>query len=696
MTGSVLSGFRLLQLSTSAQLRPLEGVLRAAGPPLLFGLRLWASVSLALYAAFWLQLSNPFWAGASAAIVCQPQLGASLRKGWFRMLGTIVGAVASVVLIACFPQDRVPFLIALASWGGACAFAATLLRNFASYAASLAGYTSAIIAGDLLGTVGGVDATAAFMLAVTRATEICLGIGCAGIVLAGTDFGGVRRRLATLIAQLAGDVTAGLSGTLASGTAGTEFDDLQEVQRELVRRVVALDPIIDQAVGESSEIRYYAPVLQRAVDGLFSALVGWHAVANHLAKLPVNEAHQAATTLLKNLPQELRSAPEPGAAARWLAHPAAVHRIYQTAVPPLTALPAGTPSLRLLADKTAEAFTGIAHALDGLALLVADPARPALRPGRNRPHVPDWLPALVSAGRTFATIVAVSLFWIVTGWPGGGLAMTFAAIVTLLLAPRSEETYGAAVLFVIGGILDLMLTAIVSFAVLPGLSTHGFAAFSLVMGVCLVPLGTLLKSARQPWQVGLLTAMTMGFVPILQPTNPETYDALLFYNIASAIVAGMGAAALSFRLLPPLSPVFRAHRLLALTLRDLRRLAKGATQGDWESRVIGRLAAMPNEGAPLERAQLLTALSVGSAIVYLRHFAQRFDRGATFGAALEALEEGDSASAIVHLSRLDEVLAAESTDAQGTQDALRARGNILVISETLTRPASLFDAGVPR
>jgi Fusaric acid resistance protein family len=49
----------------------------------------WASVSLALYVAFWLELDNPYWAGTSAAIVCQPHLGASLRKGWFRMIAAI-------------------------------------------------------------------------------------------------------------------------------------------------------------------------------------------------------------------------------------------------------------------------------------------------------------------------------------------------------------------------------------------------------------------------------------------------------------------------------------------------------------------------------------------------------------------------------------------------------------------------------
>src|ERR1700758_4891754 len=116
---------------------------RAAAPPVLFGLRVWASVILALYVSFWLQLDDASWAGTSAAIVCQPQLGASLRKGWFRMLGTVIGAIAIVLLTACFPQDRGLFFGVLAVWGAACALMATLLANFASYAAALAGYTAA-------------------------------------------------------------------------------------------------------------------------------------------------------------------------------------------------------------------------------------------------------------------------------------------------------------------------------------------------------------------------------------------------------------------------------------------------------------------------------------------------------------------------------------------------------------------------
>ena len=41
--------------------------------------------------------------------------------------------------------------------------------------------------------------------------------------------------------------------------------------RPQTRRVVALEPVIDQMLGESSQIRYHSPVLQSAVDGLFAA-----------------------------------------------------------------------------------------------------------------------------------------------------------------------------------------------------------------------------------------------------------------------------------------------------------------------------------------------------------------------------------------------------------------------------------------
>jgi uncharacterized membrane protein YccC len=669
----------------------LPHALSAAGPPLVFGLRLWASVCLALFVAFWLELNNPYWAGTSAAIVCQPHLGASLRKGWYRMIGTVVGAVAIVVLSGCFPQARAPFLIGLALWGAACALVATLLRNFAAYAAALAGYTAAIIASDTLGATGGTDGQV-FLLAIYRASEICIGIVCAGIVLSGTDLGGAQRRLAALFAALSAEITGRFAGTLS--LAGPGLPDTAPVRRELVRRVIALDPVIDEAIGESSQLRYHSPVLQTAVDGMFAALAGWRTAAVHLARLPNDRARAEAEAVLGSVPQELRSGPEAGEPTRWMADPVRLREICEAAVRTLIALPAGTPSLRLLADQTAKVLAGMAQALNALALLVADPARSPARRRGVRLRVPDWLPALVNAGRAFVVIGAAELFWIVTAWPDGASAITFAAIVVILLAPRADQAYAIAISFMVGTVLATVCAAIVKFAVLPKLDT--FAGFSIALGLFLVPVGALVA---QPWQTAIFTAMTFNFVPLLGPTNQMSYDTVQFYNSALAIIVGCGIGAVSFRLLPPLSPATRTRRLLALTLRDLRRLARGAitpTPEDWEDRMYGRLSALPEQAEPLQRSQLVAALSVGSEIIRLRGIAPRLGLGgADLDAALAALARGNSAIATARLARLDHLLAAGPGAAPETQIALRARSSILAISEALTQHASYFDAEVP-
>ena len=581
----------------------LRDAATAAAPAVLFGLRLWASVCLALYVAFWLELDNAFWAGTTAAIVCQPHLGASLRKGWYRMIGTVVGAVAIVVLTACFPQDRAAFLVSLALWGAASALLATILRNFAAYGAALAGYTAAIIASDQLGATGGVNGLA-FTLAVARASEICIGIVCAGIILLLTDLGGASRRLASLFASVSAEIAGRFIGTLS--LTGLELSETQAARRELVRQVTALDPVIDEALGESSRLRYHSPVLQAAVDGLFAALSGLRTVAVHLAGLSHDEARQGADAMLQRLPRELRDAPLQGRPSRWLADPIELCRTSEAVVRALVALPARTPSLRLIADQAAEVFIGISQALNGLALLVDDPARPVPRRGGVRLRVPDWLPALVNALRTFLTIGAVMLFWIVTAWPDGATAITFAAIGVILFAARADHAYDIAIGFMLGSILTVAVAATVKFAVLPNVQTY--VGFSLVIGLVLVPVGAFL--ALQ-WQPAIFTGVVTAFVPLLAPANPMTYDTQQFYNSAVAIIAGVGAAALSFRLLPPVSPALRTRRLLALTLRDLRRLAIGPIPGtpdDWQGRIYGRLTVLPDAADGLQRSQLVAAL----------------------------------------------------------------------------------------
>jgi uncharacterized membrane protein YccC len=365
----------------------------------------------------------------------------------------------------------------------------------------------------------------------------------------------------------------------------------------------------------------------------------------------------------------------------------------EIAVRTLTTLPASTPSLRLLADQTAKLLDGISDALNGLALLVDSPVRP-LAPHRGfRLRVPDWLPSLVNAGRAFVAIGIVEIFWIMTEWPNGALAITFTAIAVLLLAPLGDRAYAAAIEFAAGTALGTVFTAIIAFAVLPGLET--FEAFSLVLGLYLIPAGALMV---QPWKTTMFSAMVFYFVPLLAPANEQSYDTEQFYNGALAILTGLCAAAVSFRLLPPLSPAFRARRLLALTLLDLRRLATGHvpwTADDWEGRIYGRLAVLPDAAEPLQRSRLVAALSVGTEIIQLRHIAPRLGLGADLDAALVALARGNSAIATARLALLDDRLAAQPDAGLGASLALHARGSILAISEALIEHASYFDAGAP-
>lgn len=347
-------------LTTRARLATaLTNAATTAGPPLFFGLRFWASICLALYISFWLQLDNAYWAGITAALVHQPHLGASLRKVRFYLIGTLVGAAIAVVLAGWFPQDPVAFLVALASVGAASAFASALLRNFASYGAALAGITVAVIAGDTLGATGGLNGEV-FTLAVARASEICVGIVCSGLLLAATDLGGARRRLSELFAALLAEITVGFTGTLA--LAGSERSESHSTLRELARRTIALDPVIDQRLRE-------------------------------IARATMQTQHAAQ---------------------------------------------AGTPSLRLLADQTAKVLAGTADALNALAPVTDVDTQADRRPRRARLHVPDWLPAFVNAGRAFVAIAAVALFWIVTAWPNGAVAITLAAVVVIMFAPRGD------------------------------------------------------------------------------------------------------------------------------------------------------------------------------------------------------------------------------------------------------------------
>ena len=350
-----------------------------------------------------------------------------------------------------------------------------------------------------------------------------------------------------------------------------------------------------------------------------------------------------------------------------------------------------TPSVRLIADQTAEALIGVRRAVEGL-LLLEDPSHIALGAGRAGFYVPDWLPCLVNAVRIFITIAAVEAFWVVTAWPTGAQAITFAGIYVFLLTLQGDRAHATAKDFLIGVCLTVAVAAIIKFAVLPQLDSFG--GLSVAIGMVVVPGGALIAANFRP---AIFVFVTLFIEPLIAPENQMTYDTRQFYNLALAIVVGLGSATLAFHLLPPLSPALRTQRLLALTLRDLRRLTRRPaawTANNWKRRVYSRLSALPAQAEASEIAQLLAALSLGAEIIRLRRVARRFHLRDEVDAALHAMALGNGSVAIERLTRLDGMLAGLALP--GASARLRARGGILAISEAFAQPGVYSVAGAAR
>jgi hypothetical protein len=109
--------------------------------------------------------------------------------------------------------------------------------------------------------------------------------------------------------------------------------------------------------------------------------------------------------------------------------------------------------------------------------------------------------------------------------------------------------------------------------------------------------------------------------------------------------------------------------------------------------MLARVVAMPDQAEPLQRSQLMAALTVGTEIVRLRRVDARHPLGPDLDAAFAAVAQGHSAAAIARLALLDDRLASAPDLGPRPPVPVRTRARILEISELLTQHAAYFDAG---
>ena len=156
-------------------------------------IRLGLTVVAALYLAMEFELERPEWAAWTVLSVSLASRASSLEKAAWRVVGTLIGAAASLAITAAFAQDTLAFDVALALWLGLATLLASTARRQDSYGFALIGFTVPII------TLSNVSQPqSVFPTAVDRCSALLLGIACAyaSAALVASGVGTVRIRLA--------------------------------------------------------------------------------------------------------------------------------------------------------------------------------------------------------------------------------------------------------------------------------------------------------------------------------------------------------------------------------------------------------------------------------------------------------------------------------------------------------------------
>lgn len=610
----------------------LRARLRSWGPRALFGVRLAASVCLALYITYALELQNSFWAATTAAIVCQPNLGTSLQKGRWRIIGTVAGALAMVTVLGLFAQSRYTLAFCLAAWCGLCGVAVVVLRNFASYAAALAGFTAAVIFADTIA-----DPTSAFFFSIVRVSEICIGIGSTLFVILLTDFGAARRTFASLLEDMTRQLVRGFRSTLAAREARVS-------PREVLRQLSLFHAAADAAMADSPYLRSRSGHLLDAGARLMDAALGWQKITleQEASGQSGPDVRACLDTLLSRLdPADLGRDPE------------RLRSACAEALQNLERLPRNDAGASILAEATRDLVLCLRETAGSIALLMG--ARAERRTAPWTIVVGDPLLPLLSGFRVFSAVAAAAAFTIATEWPNGPLAIAFVAIAALIFAPAGDQARVLVTDFTIGSILVTVVGCGLYFGVMPSIST--FPQLAVVLALVLVPIGLMQAGS---WHTPLFLAMSINLLPLLGVGNPISYDASTFFNIALTIILGNIIGTLFFIIIPGLSPEVRARRLLALSVRDLRRLAARPQARDaarWTAVMTRRVEDLPPQATDAQASSLTTLFILGRALILLREAPASKVERRLISSASGALAEGRVALARIAFGDMERVLS---------------------------------------
>ncbi|WFU21957.1 FUSC family protein [Bradyrhizobium sp. CB1717] len=525
---------------------------------LIFALKTFAASMLALVIALAMDLPRPYWAMATVYITSQPLAGATSSKAFFRVMGTLVGAVMTVALVPNLIDAPELLCLAIALWVGLCLYLSLLDGTPRSYVFMLAGYTVALIGFPSVSEPGAI-----FDTAVARLEEISLGIICASLVSTivfprsvapavahrvdswladarrlsqavllreGTDEfrRGKRLKLATDIVEI---------DTLSTHLAYDRLTDRDAVTGlgEIRLRMLTLLPVIasieDRLAALGEEALRRQPELKRLLEDLAQWIVSDVGARQPAERIRTAIAEQQAVL---------------DDSADW-------ERIITTSL---------LLRLRELVDLSRdcrELTEAIADNRNVSTLDLAFHSEAGAAPVRHR----DRGLALWSAAGAAIAILICCAFWIGTGWPDGASAPMMAAVACSFFAAQDEPARFIRS-FGLWSLVAIVVVAVYLFALVPAISHVEVLIVALAPTFLLY--GFLIS---RPATAGAGMALAANTATLLALQSTYSADFAAFANSAVAFFVGVVIAELVTRIARGVGAEWIANRLVLSNWKTL-------------------------------------------------------------------------------------------------------------------------------
>lgn len=507
---------------------------KATGEQWRYALRNATAMCLALTIAYCLNLDEPYWAMTSAAVVSFPTVGGVVSKSIGRIVGSLLGASASLIIAGHTLSDPWLFTFTMAAWLTLCTWMSSFFQNNAAYAFMLAGYTAAIIAFPMINTV---ESTMLWDIAQARVCEVIVGILCGGLMmmlLPSTSDG-------TALLSALKNMHARLLEHASLLWKPVTTDAIRTAHEGVIGQILTMNLLRIQAFWSHYRFRRQNNLLNyllhqqlrltSVISGLRRMLLNWQAPPAHLWPL--------LQTLLKEL-------------ARPGTDKYAVARLLQQIAP-------GSQD-----DYRYQAFWHRLRYFCWLRELENATPVSVFTPPKTSPlarHT-DSIEAAWSALRTFVVITVTGAWCINTQWEAGSAALTLAAISCVLYSSVASPLGSLTLLM-----RTLLWLSLFSFLVKFGLMVQITQLWQFL--VFLLPLIVTLQllKLQQPRYAGLWGQIIVFMGSFIAVTNPPVYDLASFLNDNLAEIVGVGISWVAFSVLRPSSDTRKSRR----HIRSLRR-----------------------------------------------------------------------------------------------------------------------------